>query len=507
MSMRPRWFRRALLGAVVLLPALVGPARLAAATPSVAPAADRPWVPAAGEKPAPLLVPEAGAAASIPAGTQVTLAQVLDLALRNSPVTRETWLAAKAAAAEVGVQRAQYYPTLNAGANLTRVQQAQVGGTFHVRQTTYGPTAEFSFLLFDLGGRRGDLDEAKQALLAADWSHNAAIQDVVLNVQRAYYSYLGSVGLRDSLLGSIKQAEVSVNSAEARRGAGLATIADVLQSRTLLEQERLALAQTEGDMKSIKGALATAVGLPPNIEVEVSTLGALPKDLPELPGLMGSTADMGKLLQTALADRPDLLAERARVNAAAARIAQERSAGLPSLSFDTTANRTFYDHVPGSRPSTNYSAQLALRVPLFTGFETKFKVAKAKAEADLEQARLDQAVQQTMLDVWTSYYKLQTAAQSVASSRALLDSAGQSADVSGGRYKEGVGDILELLTSQSALADARAREIVSRAQWFIALAELQRATGALQLALPGTDDPDNSANPPIPTATEPQAHP
>ena len=156
--------------------------------------------------------------------------------------------------------------------------------------------------------------------------------------------------------------------------------------------------------------------------------------------------------------------------------------------------------MPGSRPSTNYSAQLALRVPLFTGFETKFKVAKAKAEADLEQARLDQAVQQTMLDVWTSYYKLQTAAQSVASSRALLDSAGQSADVAGGRYKEGVGDILELLTSQSALADARAREIVSRAQWFIALAELQRATGALQLALPGTDNPTS-------TATEPQAHP
>ena len=74
------------------------------------------------------------------------------------------------------------------------------------------------------------------------------------------------------------------------------------------------------------------------------------------------------------------------------------------------------------------------------------------------------------------------------SSRALLDSAGQSADVAGGRYKEGVGSILDLLTSQSALADARAREIVSRAQWFIALAELQRATGALALAGPGDDN-------------------
>ena len=473
-----------------------------AAGPLPPDSASAPWVPAAGDKPAALEVPHTEIPAVAP-GTQVTLAQVLDLALRNSPHTRETWLAARAAAAEIGVQRAQYYPSLGVGANATRVEQSQVGGTVRVQQTTYGPTADLAMLLFDFGGRRADMDEARQALLAADWTHNAAIQDVVLSVERAYYGYLGSASLRDAYLDSVRQAQASLDASEERRKAGLATIADVLLARTLLAQQRFALARTEGDMSTTKGALATAVGLPPDIQVEVSRLGALPDELPSVPELAPSTEAMGRLLRRALADRPELLAERAEVLAAEARVKQERSDGLPTLTLGATANRTFYVDRPNAHPSTNTQAQLLLHWPLFTGFETKFRVAKARAEAELEQAHLDEVVQIAMLDVWTAFYKLQTAAQSVDASRALLDSASQSADVAGGRYKEGVGNILDLLTAQASLANAHAAEIQSRAEWFVALAELQRSTGALGLAAPAGPD---QAVPAAPDAvTEPNS--
>jgi outer membrane protein TolC len=478
---RPR--ARGIVGRLVLCGTLLCAAATARAEPQPPEAASAPWLPAAGDKPAPLEVPHTEIPAVAP-GSQVTLAQVLDLALRNSPHTRETWLAARAAAAEIGVQRAQYYPSLGVGANATRVEQSQVGGTVRVQQTVYGPTADLAMLLFDFGGRRADIEEARQALLAADWTHNAAIQDVVLSVERAYYGYLGSASLRDAYLESVRQAQASLDASEARRQAGLATISDVLLARTLLAQQRFALARTEGEMSTTKGALATAVGLPPDIQVEVSRLGALPDELPAVPELAPSTEAMGRLLRRALADRPELLAERAAVLAAQERVKQERSEGLPTLTLGATANRTFYVDRPNAHPSTNTQAQLLLRWPLFTGFETRFRVAKAKAEAELEQAHLDEVVQVAMLDVWTAFYKLQTAAQSVDAGRALLDSAAQSADVAGGRYKEGVGNILDLLTAQSALASARATEILSRAEWFVALAELQRSTGALGLAAP-----------------------
>jgi outer membrane protein TolC len=472
---------RAVLGCALLASAAW------AADPRPPATASTPWEPAAGEKPAPLAIPHAEGL-TIPPGTVVTLGQVLDLALRNNPRTRDTWLAARAAADEVGVKRAEYYPTLGLGAMATRTAQTQVGGggSVRVEQTIWGPTADFSYLLFDFGGRRGDVEEARQALLAADWSHNAAIQDVVLAVEKAYYGYLGDASLKDALGESIKQAQVSVEASEARREAGLATIADVLQARTLLAQERFALAKTEGDMLTTKGALATAVGLPPDIQVEVSALGALPHDLPAVPDLEATTATMERLLRQALGDRPDLLAQRAEVLAAQARVAQERSAGLPQLTLNATASRALYLQPDNARPGNNGQATLLLHFPLFNGFETKFKVAKAKAEAELAQAQLDQAVSQAMLDVWTSFYALQTAAQSVTAARALLDSASQSSDVAGGRYREGVGNVLDLLTAQSALASARATEIQSRADWFVALAELQHATGSLGLAAPAT---------------------
>jgi outer membrane protein TolC len=65
----------------------------------------------------------------------------------------------------------------------------------------------------------------------------------------------------------------------------------------------------------------------------------------------------------------------------------------------------------------------------------------------------------------------------VKTSRDLLASAEQSERVALGRYQEGVGTIIDLLTAQAALADARAEEILARSAWFFALAQLAHDTG------------------------------
>jgi outer membrane protein TolC len=84
-----------------------------------------------------------------------------------------------------------------------------------------------------------------------------------------------------------------------------------------------------------------------------------------------------------------------------------------------------------------------------------------------------------VLAVWTSHQNVQTAAQRVRASRDLLASAEQSAQVAQGRYKEGVGSILDLLVAQSALSSARAQEVQARADWLLALASLAHDTGSL----------------------------
>jgi len=78
-----------------------------------------------------------------------------------------------------------------------------------------------------------------------------------------------------------------------------------------------------------------------------------------------------------------------------------------------------------------------------------------------------------------SYYALQTAQQRVVTADDLLASAEQSAQVAAGRYREGVGSIIDLLTAQSALANARAQQVQSRWQWYTSLAQLARDAGVL----------------------------
>jgi outer membrane protein TolC len=81
--------------------------------------------------------------------------------------------------------------------------------------------------------------------------------------------------------------------------------------------------------------------------------------------------------------------------------------------------------------------------------------------------------------VWSSYYALQTAEQRLITARELLSSAQQSADVASGRYRSGVGTILDVLTAEAALESARAQEVQARTDWFLAVAQLAHDTGSL----------------------------
>jgi outer membrane protein TolC len=120
-----------------------------------------------------------------------------------------------------------------------------------------------------------------------------------------------------------------------------------------------------------------------------------------------------------------------------------------------------------------------LRIPVFTGWKNTYDVLKAREDAEAARAQVEILSDQVILQVWTSYYNLKTAAQQVKTARDLFASARQSEEVALGRYKAGVGSILDLLTAQTAFASARAQEVQARASWFLAMAQLAHDTGAL----------------------------
>lgn len=463
---------------IVLMVAVLlagGPEIAGAADNSVKPssAPNLPWTPPSNLKTPEQRLPHVAIPESLK-GKKITvgLPLIVDYALRNNPLTREAWLAAQAAAGAAGSKRSTLYPQVNLGADVLHQKVSAVGGLFQFQQTTYAPSLDLTYLLFNFGGAKADAEDARQALIAANWSHNAAIQNVVLAVEQAYYQYSNAKALRQSITTDLDEAKANLSAAKARQEAGVATVADVLQAKTVLAQTRLNLEQVEGQIKATRGSLATAMGLPPDLPVETAPL-------PESVTVTHVSQQIRDVLKKALTMRPDLAAARARVAAAEAHVKKVRADGLPSITFSANASRVYYYHRPGSLPSDNYSGEVLFHFPLFTGFKNRNDLLQAKAQAKQAKAQAETLTDQVMLQVWTSYANLQTAAQQVATSNDLLRSATESERVAQGRYKQGVGSILDLLTAQAALANARAQDVAARSNWLLSVAQLAHDTGVL----------------------------
>ncbi|MFL5404773.1 MAG: TolC family protein [Myxococcales bacterium] len=430
--------------------------------------------------PLPTPPPPAGVDSSLlaqlpPPGTTLTLRKLVTFALQNSPQTRSSWLNARAAAAGVVSRRSAWYPTLAADVQ-AGYTHSTVGGTTVLDGFTLRPGASLSFLVFDLGGRSADIEEAEALLEVANLSHNRTVQDVVLNVEQAYFQYLSAKALVAANEDTLKETQTAFQAAQERRNAGVATIADVLQAKTLVSQARLALQQNQGQVIALRGALATSLGVPANLPVEV---GELPAELPLRP--LGEAVE--KLITEAQAKRPDLARARAQAIAASTRERSIESRGLPFLSFSAGAARTFLLNDCCAH-GDNYNAGITLSIPIFNGFRDSADRRQALEQARAAQADAESLEQQIILQVWTSYQAVKTAELRVGTSKDLLESAQESANVAQGRYKAGVGSILDVLTAEVALANARAQEVQARADWLLSLASLSHDTGALDL-LPG----------------------
>ena len=433
--------------------------------PGTSATASAPWVPPASAIP-PAIAPQNPS----DLGT-LTMAKAIDVALQNNPQTRVAWLVARQARDIVGSRESAWYPEVNLGASYNRARQATQGGRTIFNTTTLGPSLTITYLLLDFGGRAGQVEEARQALIAADFSHNEQIQNTILRTEEAFFGYLDAKALVDAQAATLKERQASLDAAQERHRAGVATINDVLQSQTALSQAQLTYESLEQNFRIFQGTLATTMGLAVTTGFDV---GTLPSDVP----MQSVTTAVDALIAQAEAQRPDFAASRAQIEAARARVQQARSESLPTIGLTATGNRTTFRGF-ASGTANPYSFGIALRFPLFTGFRTQYDLRAAQAGVDIARESARGVQQQIDLQVWSSYYGLSTASQRVRTSREFLNTAQQSADVARDRYRNGVGSILDVLTAEAALESARAQEIQARADWFIAVAQLAHDTGSL----------------------------
>ena len=463
-----------------------------------------PWtVPASARTPAPSpdppVAPNATDALRADSGTagsakHLSLADIVDIALRNNPATRESWANALAAVDAYGSARGARYPTLNANINVAHYYSnsnggfgSGAGGFNNTSTDSLGgvrgggstraqitPALSISYLIFDHGARAAAIDAAKRTAIAANLTHNVTILNVVLQAESSLFSFLAARALRDAQITSVDEARSDTSAAAARLRVGIGILEDLYQTRTALAQAKFQLATYEGNLATARGTLANALGFPANIEFEIPNILATDS-------VASITASVDTLINRAIVERPELAESRAEAEALAAQIRVARSAGFPSLTL--SSNGGLASRLQGNANNgTNYTLQLGLQIPIFNGYSRAYDVRSAQQRYEAGLARAQSTRRQISLEVFTSYSVLRTATDRMESANELIASAQQSSNGAVGRYREGVGTITDVLLARSALATARAEFVQARWEWQTALAQLAHDVGSLDTA-------------------------
>jgi outer membrane protein TolC len=398
----------------------------------------------------------------------LSLVDVTEAALCNNPQTREVYANARVQAAQVGVARSLFFPSVTDTLSATENKN---------RTTNYSNATNrivASYLLYDFGSRDANLENANELLRAASATQNTTVQTVLLAAVNAFYQVHATRAVLNASIDSERLYQESFKSAEAKYIAGVATPADKLQAQTSFANATLTKLKNEGALKIAYGNLANIMGVPANINFQMAD-----SQLDVIPELVDQ--DIEALIEQARIQRPDLIASEAQLKASLAKIEAVKADAKPKVRID--ASNQYDENLLGQTSQNTSQIGIFLSIPLFEGYKPTYLIRSAEATAELNASKRDQLKLQVSLDVWTAYQNLKTANESITASNVLVLSAEESSRVALGRYKEGVGNIIDTLNAQSALANAKQQKIQSILNWNIARTTLAQSIGVLDNAM------------------------
>lgn len=418
--------------------------------------------------------------------TPLGLPEAVERVLCHNPQSRQAWADAKLQAAVVGTRLSAYLPTVEASFSVAKQKNDTTISTLPTLNSKVKPTVragalKLSLVLSDFGRRSAQLEQARALLDAANAVHDAVLQAALLNAAQLYFDTLTAQGALDAAIEAEKAAKNSFLAAEAKYKAGVVGLTDQLQASTAYAQARLDRVAAEGDLKNAQGSLAIAMGLP------VGTPMMLVRHNEKLPDT-AFAKPIDDLLDDARQAHPRLLAMRAELVAAKANTDAVRAEGRPSVSLASEiVHQKQLDqppslgYPPGDVTYRNRSVGVQLNIPLFEGFGRGYRVSAAESQTEGKAAELEKTEREVTLDVWKNFQLLETEGANLKATGELVENARKSFDVARGRYKAGMGGMIELLNAQSASANAEKLRIKSLSNWHAARLKLAASVGKIGL--------------------------
>ena len=437
------------------------------------------------------------AAHGIPPGKIVTidptrpysLAELIDIAEHNNPRTRILWEQAKQKAESLGIAKSAYFPLLAGIATFADQRTiepfpkplAPRGYTMDEIPAVQ-PQITLEYLLFDFGKREATIDRARAEALMAGANFIQTNQEVAFAVASDYYKLVTAQERLLAAQETLKTAQTTQDASEDRLRNGRATLPDVLTARAATSQAVFDLESADGDEKIARVALAEELGVEPspNIVIEAQKNAPLPTSL---------TLAIDDLIRRAMAERLDLMAQLAAIRAADDDIRAARADYYPRIALLGSAAQTaiwpsadFGQLGAANQPT--WSASLGIEWTIFDGGARKNRLAIAKSRKREAQDQLTDKRDQAQREVWSSYIAFRTAYRQQEAAVALLAAANTSYSASLDAYQNGVKNLVDVVTAENQLAQARLSLVSARSRVFLEAVNLEFVTGNLLRNMP-----------------------
>ena len=410
----------------------------------------------------------------------VSLREAIELAAKNSPAAVSARGLDRNASAARRQAVGSYVPNVNLSAGSGRTQGTTINN-FNGQLTSlsgnpwsYNNGLALNVEVFDGGRRWSEIKRIRATADVADVSAVSARFDASLQVKQQFYAALAARESAAAAKAQLEQAEQQLKASTARVAAGVATKSDSLRSAILVGNAQLAVLTAENDLRVANASLTRVAG-------STTAITASPDDTLDTPITLPTEDE----LATLATDGPAVRLATSNVAVARAAKRSQKSTYLPTLTmsynYSFSQNSTGFASrnmlLVGGNNASRQTMNFNIAYQLYNGFSRETQtvqadVALTNAEAQLRDAQL--AARQNL----TAFVRsLQNAQARVQVQLAAIAASDEDLRVQQQRYALGASTLLDLLTSQTQLNQARQALIQARLDGRIARAQLSSLVG------------------------------
>ncbi len=409
----------------------------------------------------------AGTATADDAGRR-TLQECVAIALDRHPTLRAAQAVVDAANRRVWQAGSPYLPQVSASYDVDR-RHTSASARLGVDATTpaqtfwfYNTGLSLNQVLFDFGQTLSSIRAAQAEERATQADAVTQRASVVFNVKQTYFQLLAANRLLLVSNDTVAQNHKHLELAEGRLRVGLAPRFDVTQAQVQLATAELDQISARNNVALAQETLRHAMGLSEPLSFEI--VDSL--DVHTL------RVDDSAALQAAHTSRPELQGFYERAQSLQQQISALKKDYLPRL----IGNGTYQWQGSDYPLQSTWDVGAALSVPIFNGGSTWAQVGEA--EANLSRLRFDEEAQRQSitLEVRQSMLDLHRAEEAIAVAEKGVRQARENLMLAEGRYRTGVGNIIEVTDAQASRSSAEASYVQTLYSYKTAVAALEKAT-------------------------------